>query len=414
MSIDIARLIRQIPSQYPFVLVDKVLEHDPKGRLVAVKNLTGSEEFFEGHFPGAPVMPGVLIMECLAQAAGIWLLEDAPDPSRLVVHVVGIDGAKFRRPVLPGDKLRLEIEVLRRRDPLVRVRGLVTTGEQRVAEARMLLQTMTLGEPQLHPSARVAPGAQLGPDVRIGPYAVVGPRVKLGARCVLDAHVVIDGHTELGEDNHLFPFSCIGLQPQDKKFRGETTRLVIGDRNVIREYVTIQPGTAGGGGLTRIGSGNFFMAHAHVAHDSMVGNETIFGNAAALAGHVVVDDFVTINAFSGVHQFCRVGAHAFVGASTVITKDVLPFSKTVGNPACVYGPNVVGLGRRGFSAERVAAIRQAFRLLLQSGLNVSEAVAELERDQGMSDDVRLLVEFIRGSKRGVTSKRRRPGPDPDA
>ena len=195
VSIDIARLIRQIPSQYPFVLVDKVLEHDPKGRLVALKNLTGSEEFFEGHFPGAPVMPGVLIMECLAQAAGIWLLEDAPDPSRLVVHVVGIDGAKFRRPVLPGDRLRLEVEVLRRRGPLVRVRGLVTTGEQRVAEARMLLQTMTLAEPQVHPTARVAPGAQLGPDVRIGPYSVVGPSVKLGARCVLDAHVVVDGHT---------------------------------------------------------------------------------------------------------------------------------------------------------------------------------------------------------------------------
>jgi UDP-N-acetylglucosamine acyltransferase len=358
-------------------------------------------------------MPGVLIMECLAQAAGIWLLQQAADPSRVVVHVVGIDAAKFRRPVLPGDRLRLEIEVLQRRDPLCRVRGQVTTGDQRVAEARMLLQTVTLGEPEVHATARVAPGAVLGPEVKVGPYSVVGPSVKLGARCVLDSHVVIDGHTELGEDNHLFPFSCIGLQPQDKKFRGEMTRLVIGDRNVIREYVTIQPGTLGGGGVTRIGSGNFFMAHSHVAHDSVVGNETIFGNAAALAGHVTVDDFVTINAFSGVHQFCRVGAHAFVGASTVITKDVLPFSKTVGNPACLYGPNAVGLGRRGFGQERIAAIRRAFRVLLQSGRNVSEAVAELEQDEASNEDVRLLVEFIKGSKRGVTSKRRRRGADSD-
>lgn len=406
--IDIARLIRQIPSQYPFVLVDRVVEHDPGGRLLAVKNVTGSEEFFEGHFPGAPVMPGVLIMESLAQAAGIWLLNDAPDPSRLVVHVVGIDEAKFRRPVLPGDQLQLEIRVLRRRGGLVRARGEVRSGGQRVAEATLLLQVVTLVRPELHPTAQVSPGAELAQGVRVGAYAVVGPKVKIGPGTIVDSHVVVGGQTEIGADNHLFPFSSIGLVPQDKKFRGEATRLVIGDRNTVREFVTMQPGTAGGGGLTRVGCGNLFMAHSHVAHDSFVGNETIFGNAAALAGHVEVEDFVTINAFSGVHQFCRVGRHAFVGASTVIAKDVLPYSKTVGNPACVYGINVVGLTRRGFSAARIAAIRSAFRVLLQSGLNVSEAVARLE-GEAAGEDVAALVAFIRSAKRGVISKRRRRG-----
>lgn len=411
--IDVARLIRQIPSQYPFVLVDRVLEHDPRGRLVAIKNVTGSEEFFEGHFPGAPVMPGVLIMECLAQAAGIWLLNEAKDPSRLEVHVVGIDGAKFRRPVVPGDRLRLEVEILRRRAGLCRVRGEVTSGEHRVAEAVLLLSAVALPEPRIHPTARVAPGARLGPDVDIGPYAVVGPKVRIGARTVIDSHAVIGGDTEIGEENHLFPFCSVGLQPQDKKYRGEATRLLIGDRNVIRECATLQPGTAGGGGLTEIGSDNLFMAYAHVAHDCFVGDDTIFTNGATLAGHVAVEDHATIGAYSAVHQFSRVGTHAFVGGYTMATKDVLPFFKTVGNPACVYGVNVIGLERRGFSPDAIAAIKAAFRVLFQSGLNVSDAVARLEQEAGGSQDVGRLLEFIKTSKRGVISKRRRRGAEDD-
>lgn len=411
--IDIGALIRQIPSQYPFVLVDRILEHDRQGGLVAVKSVTGSEEFFEGHFPGEPVMPGVLIMECLAQAAGIWLLAEAPEPRRLEVSVVGIDAAKFRRPVVPGDQLRLEIRVLRRRAGVCQVRGEVRVGEQRVAEARLLLKTVVLPEPSIDPTARIAPGAQIGAGVRIGPYAIVGPSVRIGPGCVLEAHVVVAGDTELGRDNHLFPFCSVGLIPQDKKYHGEHTRLVIGDRNVIREYVTMQPGTQGGGGITRVGSDNLFMAYVHVAHDCLVGNDTIFGNGATLAGHVEVQDFATISAFSGVQQFCRVGAHAFVGGYTVARKDVLPFSKTVGNPACVFGINRVGLERRGFAPERIAAVRAAYRTLLQSGLGASAAVARLESDGPHSDDVRELVRFIREAKRGVVLKRRRRGEEED-
>ncbi|PYQ04339.1 MAG: hypothetical protein DMF82_11000, partial [Acidobacteria bacterium] len=202
-GIDVAGLVRQIPTQYPFVLVDRVVEHDPAGRLVAIKNVTGSEEFFEGHFPGVPVMPGVLLMESLAQAAGIWLLKNAADPSRLEVHVVGIDEAKFRRPALPGDQLRLEITVLRRHGPLCRVRGEVRSGENRVAEANLLLRVASLELPEVDATARVAPGAVLGPGVRVGPYSIIGPQVRIGAGTVLASHVVVDGDTELGADNRL-------------------------------------------------------------------------------------------------------------------------------------------------------------------------------------------------------------------
>jgi len=411
-TVDVARLVRQIPTQYPFVLVDRVLEHDPSGRLVAVKNVTGTEEYFEGHFPQQPVMPGVLIMESLAQAAGIWLLHDAPDPSRLEVHVVGIDGAKFRRPVVPGDQLRLEVQVLRRRRGLCRVRGEVKTGEHRVAEATLLLQLTDVPAPEIDPTARVAAGAVLGTGVRVGPYCVVGPLVRIGARTVLESHVVIDGDTTLGADNHLYPFCSVGLEPQDLKFRGEATRLLIGDRNSIREFVSLHRGTAGGGALTRIGSDNLFMACAHIAHDCVVGNGTIFGNGAVLAGHVEVMDYASVNAYSGIHQFCRVGPYAYTGGFTVATKDVLPFSKTVGNRAHVYGVNSIGLARRGFPPETIAAVKRAFRVLLSGRLTTTQALEQLEAEAPVAE-VRQLIDFVRSSARGVILKRRRRRTSPE-
>ena len=406
-EIDIGHLVRQIPSLYPFVLVDRVLEHDPRGALVATKNVTGSEDFFAGHFPGAPVMPGVLLMESLAQAAGIWLLKDAPDPGRVEVHVVGIDEAKFRRPAVPGDQLRLEVRVLRRHGPLCRFRGEVRAGQHRVAEAVLLLQVLTLPPAEVDPSARVAPGAVLGPGVKVGPYCLVGPEVRLGRGTVLDSHVVMDGDTTVGEANRFYPFASIGLAPQDLKYRGEASRVVIGDRNVFREFVTVHRGTQGGGNLTRIGSDNLFMTEVHVAHDSLVGDHTIFANAATLAGHVEVGDWVTIGAFSGIHQFCRVGVHAFIGGYSVVTKDVLPYSKTVGNRACIYGVNTIGLIRRGFPREAMDAIRRAYRVLLQSRLNTSAAVARLEAEGPDTPEVRQILDFIRSSKRGVILKRHR-------
>jgi UDP-N-acetylglucosamine acyltransferase len=415
MDVDIAGLIRQLPSQYPFVLVDRVLEHDPAGRLVAVKNVSGAEEFFEGHFPGTAVMPGVLLMESLAQAAGIFLLKSVPDPSRYEVLVVGIDEAKFRRPAVPGDQLRLEVRVERRRGGHVRVRGEITSAGQRVAEANLLLQMAAIKSPEVDPTARVAPEARLGPGVRVGPYAIVGPEVSLGSGTVVEGHAVLGGWTEVGRNNHFFPFSSVGLEPQDLKYRGERTRLIMGDRNVVREFVTVHVGTEGGGGLTSLGSDNLLMASAHVAHDCRVGSHTVFANGATLAGHVEVQDWATIGAFCGVHQFCRVGAHAFVGGFTVVTRDVLPFSRTVGNRAPrVYGVNTIGLTRRGFPPERIAGIRRAFRLLLQSHLSISEAVRRLAETEETGADARELAVFIQSAKRGVILRPARRAPAHEA
>jgi UDP-N-acetylglucosamine acyltransferase len=353
-------------------------------------------------------MPGVLLMESLAQSAGVWLLNEARDPREVEIQVVGIDAAKFRRPVQPGDQLRLEVRLLQRRRGLARFRGEVRVGEQKVAEARLLLRVSRLPAAQVDKTARVDPGAVLEPGVRVGPYCIVGPEVTLGRGTVLDAHVVIEGPTVIGARNRFYPFSSIGLAPQDLKYRGEPSRLEIGEANTFREFVTVNRGTAGGGNVTRIGSHNLFMTEVHVAHDCIVGSHTIFANAATLAGHVEVQDWATIGAFTGVHQFCRVGAHAFVGGYSVITKDVLPYSKTVGNRAArVYGINSIGLLRRGFARESLVALKDAYRILLQDRLHTTEALALLDAEGPDTPEVRTLVEFVRSSPRGVILKRRR-------
>lgn len=403
---EIGKLVRQLPTQYPFVLVDRIVEHDRPGqRLVAAKNVTGSEDFFAGHFPGQPVMPGVLILESLAQAAGIFLLKAAADPRAVEIRVVGFDETKFRRPVVPGDQLRLEVQLVHRRGDLVRFKGEVRVGEARAAEARLLLQVATLPPAVVDALARVAAGAQFGPGVRVGPFCVVGPDVQLGPGCILESNVVIDGDTRIGARNRFFPFVSIGLVPQDLKYRGEKSRVEIGDDNTFREGCTVHRGTAGGGGVTRIGSHNLFMAQAHVAHDCSVGSHVILANGSALSGHVEVQDHATLGGFSGVHQFCRVGTHAFMGGATIATRDVLPYSLTVGNRAHLYGANVVGLRRRGFGPEAVAALRRAFRVL-RSGLPTAQALAELETEEPRAE-VRVLAEFVRSSRRGVVRSRRR-------
>jgi UDP-N-acetylglucosamine acyltransferase len=252
----------------------------------------------------------------------------------------------------------------------------------------------------IHPSAIVASGAVIPDSCTIGPYCTVGPEVKLGGECNLISHVVIDGRTSLGARNIVYPFTSVGVAPQDLKYRGEPTETVIGDDNTIRECVTISRGTEKGGGITRVGSGNLLMAYVHIGHDSLVGNHCILANAATLAGHVVIEDFATVGAFCPVHQFCTVGQHAFIGGGTIVTQDVLPFSKTSArreNKA--FGVNSVGLERRGFSPERISALQKAFRLLLVSKLNTTQAVEKMRGLEG--EDVALLIGFIERSERGV-------------
>lgn len=254
---------------------------------------------------------------------------------------------------------------------------------------------------QIHSSAVVSAKAQIGSGCYIGPYAVIGDDVTLGAGVRIDGHCVIDGRTRIGEETHVFPFVSIGLPPQDLKFAGESTETEIGRRNRIREFATIHRGTSGGGGVTRTGDDCFLMAQAHVAHDCLLGNNVIMANAATLAGHVIVDDGANIGAYSGVHQFCRVGREAYVGGYSVVVKDALPFALTVGNHARCYGLNKVGVRRRGYSRETIAALHHAFHLLLSSKLNTTQALERIREEIKNSDEVDELVRFVENSKRGV-------------
>ena len=252
----------------------------------------------------------------------------------------------------------------------------------------------------VHPSAVIAPGAQVPASCAVGPFCTIGPEVVLGEDCTLISHVVLDGRTRIGARNTFHPFCAIGVSPQDLKYKGEPTEVEIGDGNTIREGVTISRGTVGGGGITRVGSDCLLMAYAHIGHDSQVGSHCILANAATLAGHVAIGDYATVGAFCPVHQFCTVGQYAFIGGGTIVTQDVLPFSKTSArreNKA--FGVNSVGLERRGFSPERIKALQKAFRLLLVSKLNTTQALERMRELAG--EDVALLVGFIERSHRGV-------------
>ncbi|HXG88652.1 MAG TPA: acyl-ACP--UDP-N-acetylglucosamine O-acyltransferase [Vicinamibacterales bacterium] len=396
----IPRTLDRLSSRYPSLLVDDIAEHEPGRRIVAVKNVTVNEEFFQGHFPGAPVMPGVLMIESLTQVATLLIPTGR-------VSLRGVENAKFRKQVVPGDRLRLEVELGRQRGSIVRTKASATVEGQMVAEAELVL-SVDHDEAQVDPSAHVHPSARLGAGTIVGPHAVIGQHVVLGKRCKVGASAIVDGHTTVGDETEFFPFASIGLPPQDLKYRGEPTTLEIGKRNIFREFVTIHRGTAGGGGRTTIGDRNLFMAYVHVAHDCHVGNEIIFGPGATLGGHVSVDDFAAVSAYSGVHQFCRVGRHAFIGGYSVVTKDALPFAKTVGARALcrVYGLNTIGLQRRGFDEATLAKLKRAYRYLLQSRLNATQALEKIETDPTLScPEVDYLVTFIRTASRGAILKR---------
>ncbi len=257
----------------------------------------------------------------------------------------------------------------------------------------------------IHPTAIVAAGAVVPASCTVGPFCTVGANVVLGEDCELVSHVVLDGHTTLGRRVRVFSFACVGIAPQDLKYRNEPTRCEIGDKTDIREYVTISRGTVGGGGLTRVGAGCLIMAYTHIGHDSSVGNGCILANAATLAGHVTVEDFATVGALCPVHQFCRIGRYAYIGGGTTITQDVLPYSLTsIARDNHSYGLNKVGLERKGFTPEQMKELRAAYRVLTGGKKNVSDALAELREklEAGEAGEhVRYLVEFVAASERGV-------------
>lgn len=253
----------------------------------------------------------------------------------------------------------------------------------------------------IHPTALIDTSARLGINVSVGPYSIIGPDVEIGDNTVIGPHVTLQGPTRLGRDNRIFQYASVGEEPQDKKYRGEETRLEIGDGNTIREFVTINRGTLQDSGTTRIGNDNWIMAYVHIAHDCMIGNRVVFANGASLAGHVHIEDDIILGGFTLVHQFCRIGAHAFTSMGSCIKQDVPPFVTVSGNPAVPHGINAEGLKRRGFDREQIQAIRRAYRALYKSGLRLEQALIEVDRIMGEYPALASFAQFVRASTRGI-------------
>jgi UDP-N-acetylglucosamine acyltransferase len=253
----------------------------------------------------------------------------------------------------------------------------------------------------IHPTALVSPGARLGERVKVGPYSIIGEHVEIGDDTVIGPHVVVTGHTRIGRENRIYQFCSVGEEPQDKKYAGEPTELIIGDRNTIHEYCSLHIGTVQDKAVTRLGNDNWIMAYVHIAHDCTVGDNTIFANNATLAGHVTIGDWAILGGFTGVHQFGRVGAHSFCGVGTVLLQDLPPFVTVSGNPAAPHGINSEGLKRRGYSAEAIAQIKRAYKVLYRQGLSMDEARATIADMAAQTPELQIFSEFIADSGRGI-------------
>lgn len=257
----------------------------------------------------------------------------------------------------------------------------------------------------IHSTAIVDHKARLDTEVHVGPYTIINKGVSVGKNTRIDGHVYLDDLTEIGENCHLFPYSVVGTEPQDLSYKKEETQVVIGDRNILREFMTIHRGTVKGSGRTQIGNDNYFMAYSHIAHDCQVGSNTIFVHGATLAGHCTVGDFAQVGAYTGVHQFCKIGRYAFIGGYSVITQDVLPFCKVAGaRPPHLFGPNAIGLRRLGFSRERIKAIKEMFKIIFYSDLNTNQAVERIQAEFPAGEDRDEILNFIQSSQRGFVKK----------
>lgn len=411
--------IELLPHKYPFLLIDRVVEVEPGKRIVALKNITRNEPQFSGHFPDRPIMPGVLLCEAMAQAGGLLVhgtVNDGFDLDRaiqeLFLVLTTLEHVRFRRQVVPGDQVLVEVELVRKHRPLWKLKGRATVEGQVCAQAEFSAVEIdhesvapdggAASSVDIHETAVVAKGAELEAGVFVGPYSVIGANVHLGPGVRVESHVTIDGHTSIGRDSVISPYASVGSVPQDLKFQGEESRLVMGERNRIRESATLSIGTEAGGMETTVGDDNLFMNFSHVAHDCKVGSHCVLANGAQLAGHVALQDRVIVSGLAAIAQFLRIGESAFLGGGSMIVKDIPPFCLASGDRARLVGLNIVGLERRGFAVEEISALKQSYRVLFRSKQVLKEALSELCDEMEAWPRVRQFAEFVSEAERGVT------------
>lgn len=403
-ELNINEISKIIPHRYPFLLIDKIVELEEGKRAVAIKNVTINEPFFQGHFPDFPIMPGVLIIEALAQVGVVMALR-MPYAEGKLVYFAGIDAVRFRRPVVPGDQLRLEVETIWVRGALGKMKGRATVNGEVAAEGEFMfsLADRFADGIKIHPTATVHPQATLCKNVEIGPYSVIGPEVKIGEGTKIEAHCLITGWTTIGKENQILHGATIGVPPQDVKYKGEKGEIVIGDKNLIREFVTIH--SPSDGGQTVIGNENFIMVHAHVPHNCKIGNQVVVGGYVGLAGYTEIEDHVIIGGLAGIHQFVRIGRLTMIGAQSKVTQDIPPFMLVDGNPAQVRGINSLGLQRKGISNDAQSEIKKAFKLIYESGHNIAEAAKEIRKRLRLLPEIEQIIAFLEEeSHRGISKK----------
>ncbi len=404
-ELDIKEIIKIIPHRYPFLLIDRVVEFEEGKRAVAIKNVTMNEPFFEGHFPGHPIMPGVLICEAMAQVGVIMALR-MPDNEGKLVYFAGIDKVRFRKPVVPGDQLRLEVETLWMRGALGKMKGKATVNGELAVEGEFMfsLADREASGAKIDPSASVHRTVKLGKNVEIGPHTVIGPEVSIGDNTKIGAHCIVTRWAKIGKENIIHQGVSIGAPPQDVKYKGEKGEIIIGDKNTIREFVTIHL-PAGTGGQTIIGDENYIMVHAHIPHNCKIGNHVVIGGYVGLAGYTEIGDQVLIGGLAGIHQFVRIGRLTMVGAQSKVVQDIPPFMLIEGNPAQIRGVNSIGLQRRGVSKDAIAEIKKALKIIYESGKNRTQAAAEIKKRLRPLLEIEQLIHFLKTeSKRGISKK----------
>ncbi|MFC1770663.1 acyl-ACP--UDP-N-acetylglucosamine O-acyltransferase [Candidatus Margulisiibacteriota bacterium] len=396
-----------IPHRYPFLLVDRIIEKEDLNRVVGIKNVSANEPFFQGHFPEQPIMPGVLILEAMAQTSCAMFFSDPSMRGKLAMFAA-MNDIKFRKPVVPGDQLRMEMVSLKIKKNFIKMNGKALVDGKVVCEGNFIFTLVEEpSRPQIHHTASVHATAVLGKDVVIGANCIVGEDVVIGDRTVLEAHVLVEKWTRIGEDCHI-NFGCvIGSAPQDTKYKGEKSWVVIGDRNNLREYVTINRST-GKDMVTEIGDDNVFLTHVHLAHNCKVGNKVTIVNMTNIAGHTTIEDDVIVGGMTGIHQFSRIGKGAMVGAYTRLPQDVPPYMLCEGNPAIIRGLNLVGLRRGGISKEALLELKAIHKEIYRSEKNTTQAMEALADLKLESDEAKHLLSFLQAESHRGFVKRTEP------